>query len=443
MLAVGIILGIILYVVMMSMMIIFERDKPKNIIIWSMVFLATQVVGFVIYILIRIVFYKKKRTFITKQSEDQIYHDIISKNLFENGAHLNHDVLNFNEMAFNSKVTVNNHYEIFTETKEFKDNLYKDIEKAKHYILFEVTRVNSKDFGEIKKLLIKKASNNLTIKFIYDRPIKHSLKKELKAAGIRVYKYSKFNTVGKVYANLRNSIIIDGEIAYLSNLNISNNQLASTKEKANLFMRLKGDIVQNIDVAMHQDIVFASGKHLDYTKRAKVELSNEIHLQYITNNIEQNIELALIKAICSAEKSVQLQLSQFIPTESIMSLLRFAINSNIDVKLMVPLKNDRRGKYFASRAYAKELALMGANVYLYDGFINYNAITVDDEYVIYGSFIVDREHITTSPQNMLFIKDNKAVKKFKTIFDVCVDNSYRINNAKFMLMRERFFKNFV
>ena len=110
---------------------------------------------------------------------------------------------------------------------------------------------------------------------------------------------------------------------------------------------------------------------------------------------------------------------------------------------MVPLKNNRYGKYFASRAYAKQLALFGANVYLYDGYINFNAITIDDEYVICGSYVIDREHLNTSLQSMLFIKDNKAVKNFNSIFKKGIENSYRINDAKVLLLREKFFKNFV
>ena len=128
------------------------------------------------------------------------------------------------------------------------------------------------------------------------------------------------------------------------------------------------------------------------------------------------MELAIIKAICMAKNSVQLELSQFIPTESIISLLRFAINSNIEVRLMVPLKNYNFGKYFASRAYAKELALLGANVYLFDGYINFNAITIDDEYVMYGSYVIDREHINTSQQNIIIIFVNYSIFRRKMSF---------------------------
>jgi phosphatidylserine/phosphatidylglycerophosphate/cardiolipin synthase-like enzyme len=110
---------------------------------------------------------------------------------------------------------------------------------------------------------------------------------------------------------------------------------------------------------------------------------------------------------------------------------------------MVPLKTNNHSKYFATRAYAKELALIGANVYLYDGFIRSNKIVIDNEYILYGSFTMDREHIKHGIQNVVIIKDKKAVLEFNKLFDEDVNNSYRINNAKYMLLREKFFKNFV
>ena len=441
-----VILAIILilaYIVMMSMMIIFERDKPKNIIIWSIVFISTQVVGYVVYLVIRQVFHKKKNSLNVKMAEDEIYNNLISNRLYDNSTELNHNVFEFNSKAFNSNITANNNYTVFTDRENFKENLITDLTQAKNYIVFEFTKVNSKDFEEVKQLLIEKAKEGVDVRVVYDRVNSLKLLKELKTGGVRVYRFSKYNTVGKVYANLRNAISIDGTTCYLSNMNISNKQFKKDCDEACVFMRIKGDVVQDIDVNIHKDTIFASGKYIDYTKLDKSTYANKCFMQYVNNSSSNDMELALIKAICMAKESIQMELAQFIPTESIMSLLRFAINSNIEVRLMVPLKNYSFGKYFASRAYAKELALLGANVYLYDGYINFNATTIDNEYVIYGSYIVDREHINTSPQNMLFVKDNKMVKIFNEIFNDCINNSYRINDAKFMLLREKFFKNFV
>ncbi len=144
-----------------------------------------------------------------------------------------------------------------------------------------------------------------------------------------------------------------------------------------------------------------------------------------------------------AKKSISLQLNEFIPTESIMSLLRFAINSHIEVKLMVPLKTATPATYYATRAYAKELALAGAKVYLYDGFIRFNAIVIDERIVLVGSYSINRQHINTSLQNLAVIEDFAVVSEFLRLFDMGVDNSYKINDARYMLLRERFFKNFV
>lgn len=433
----------ILYVAMMGFMIILERDKPKNMIIWSVVFLCTQIIGYIIFIASRYVFYKKKQSLTIKQKEDEIYNKLISKNVYDNKANTNNEVFNFTKLAFNANITVNNSYEFFDTYENIKENLIKDITNANHTIIFEITKINTKDFQDVKNLLIEKAKANVDVRFVYNRSISYKFIKELKEAGVRAYRFSKLNTVGRVYSNLRNIIVIDGKIAYFANLDFTKNQLSGNKEISASCLKVKGDVVQDVNILAHKDTIFASGKYIEYKKAYSNELKNSTTLQFVTNQADNDLELVLIKAICMAKSSIQLQLAQFIPTESIMSLLRFAINSNIDVRLMVPLKNDRRGKYFASRAYAKELALFGANVYLYDGYIKFNSITIDNEYVITGSYVVDREHLNTSLQNMLLIKDNKAVTNYNKIFEECVQNSYRISNAKYMLLMEKFFKNFV
>ena len=447
MITLSVILGIILfisYVGMMSVMIILERDKPKNIIIWSMVFLLSQVVGYIVYLIIRNVFYKKRNSLFVKHKEDKIYDGLIAKKLYDNKAEVSHNVFDFNNLAFKTKVTANNYIKFINNYSSLKESLMKDLENAKNYIILELTKINSNEFQEIKNILINKAQDeNLMIKLVHDSRISHKLIKELKQAGVKVYRFSKFNTVGKVYSNLRNTISIDGVITYIANLNITDKQLEEGNDTVYSFLRLSGDIAQDINVQTHKDAIFASGKFIPYLEQNKPQISNKNYIQLVANNAKTELELAIINAICMAKKSIQMQLNAFIPTESIISLLNFAINSDIDVRLMVPLKTFAHSKYFASRAYAKQLALYGANVYLFDGYINSNAITIDDEYVIYGSYILDREHLNTSPQNMLFIKNEKIVEEFNNSFNVAIDNSYRINDAKFMLLREKFFKNFV
>lgn len=433
----------IIYIIMMSIMIIFERDKPRNIIIYTALFLFTQIVGYCIYLISRLFLNKKKASLQTKNIEDEIYVNLSKKALKEVDVNSNCDIVNFNKLAFNANLTVNNNYEIITSYKKLKDSICADIKKASHYILLELTKVNKQDFEPIKNALIEKAKEGVIVKFVHDKFINLRLKKELKSKGVKVYKFSKFNTIGNIYENNRDIISIDGNVAYLSNFNIKKRQINSKFEIMDCFIKLKGDILQSINLELHKDTIFASGKYIEYKKQVANELSNACEMQYVSNQFEKDLELLIIKAISLSKKSIQLQLKEFIPTESIMSLLNFAINSNIQVKLMVPLKSNGHSKFYATRAYSKELALLGANVYLYDGYIRFNAITIDDEYVLTGSYKMDREHIGSALQNVILIKDGKAVASLNKLFENGINNSYRINNAKYMLLREKFFKNFV
>lgn len=432
-----------MFIIMMSIMIIFERDKPKHIISWTIVFLFTQLIGYIVFTIFKIISYKKRHSLIVKQNEDLVYKNLIQHKLTNEQKLVQDEVFDFNSLAYNANLTQNNTYEILNSYAKYKETLLRDLKNANSYIFLELERINSLDFEDVKNVLIEKASKGVSVKLIYDNLISSKIKKALIKAGVRVKTFSKHNVIGGNYANLRNVISIDGNIVYIGRLDANKKQLSGANDISSAFIKLKGDVVQDVNLATHQDIVFSTGKYIDYKEVKKDVASNDTSIQFVSNEQDTDIELLIIKAICMAKKSIQLQLEKFIPTESIMSLLRFAINSNIEVKLMIPLKTGRNSKYFASRAYAKELALFGAKVYLYDGYVRFNAITIDSQYVIYGNYAIDREYITNALQNVLIFKDSKAVNFFNKEFESCVNNSYKINNAKYMLVREKFFKNFV
>lgn len=437
------ILLFLIYIIMMSIMIIFERDKPKNIIIWSIIFLVSSVIGYIIYGAFRIVFFKKKESLVKKDKEDDIYINLVNSEIYDNNKITQNELYEFNRLAYGAKLTSNNTYKFYETYTSFKTNLIDEIKNAKSYIILELTKVNKTDFEPIVDLLIEKVNAGIIVKFVYENMLSFGIVNRLRKAGVKVYRFSKYNTIGKVYANKRNSIVIDGSVAYIGSLEMKNRQLSGNVDMACSYLKLTGDVVQDIDLSAHKDVVFASGKFMPYIAPRREINNSSCNMQFVTNEFNNDIELLIIKAICMAKKSIQLQLKSFVPTESIMSLLRFAINSNIEVRLMVPLKTNFRTKYYAYRAYAKELALFGANVYLYDGYITYNSIVIDDMIVLYGSYILDREHLSTALQNVMVIENKDVANFFNNKFEDCVNNSYRICNAKYMLTREKFFKNFV
>lgn len=444
MLGLRIIFGIIFilsYFIMVSVMIIFERRKPRVVIAWIAIFLLTQCLGYIAYLIVRCVMVKKKNSLLIKEKEDDIYSKLVSKHLKDYDINTEDDIFTFNKMLYGATTTENNSFEIFNTYPKFKDNLIKEMKTAKSYIFMELKQFDAVDFEDYKQILINKAKDDLVVRLTFDCHIPSKLKKELKLAGVKVNNFSKLKSIYNAYSNQRSIISIDGTTIYIGDF--LTKKLKNSKIKidyAHGYIKLKGEVVQNIDLTLRQDLAFSSGKYIEYNKIHREEISDKTIVQYVQNNVNLDFELLLIKAICTAKKSIQLQVNDFVPTDSIISLLKYATNSHLQVKLMISLREHNQSKKFASRAFAKELALLGANVYLYDGYINYNAIVLDDEYVLVGDYSLNRNLVSSSLQSVLVVKDENIVNHYNKAFDDGIKNSYRVNNAKYMLMREKIFK---
>ncbi len=431
---------LISYLCMLSLMIIFERDKPRSIFIWSVIFLFTQIVGYIVYVIFKIVYLKRKKILKIKSIEDEIYLDLSNKKIVQLKQKINDDLLEFSSRSFNSQVRVNNDIEFITNYDEFKNSLKKDISSANKFIFFEFDKINKKDFFEIATLLTEKAEEGVTIKCA-GNCLPHKIKKLFNTKKVKFYKFKNSSMCSKSFANKRNVISIDGKVIYLSNLDNSDKKL--TFDNDFLITKLRGQIVQDVNLKLYEDVIFASGKYMEYQDNVENSFNNNNIIEYVTNDDAKNIELLLIKAICTAKKSIRMELREFAPNETIMSLLKYAVNSNIKVELIIPIKTKNYSRYYAYRAFAKELALSGAGVYLYDGYINFNAIIIDKTYVLTGSFVMDKGHINKSLQNILIIKDEKSASLLNKKLDLAIDNSYQINDARFLILREKFCKNFI
>ena len=427
---------------MVSVMVLFERKKPRIILAWIAIFLVTQLLGYIAYLIVRCVMTKKKNMLLIKEKEDDIYSKLVSKHLKDFSVETNDDIFAFNQMVYSATTTENNNIEIFNSFTKFKENLIKELKNATNYIFIELKQIDIADFEEIKSILITKAKEDLTVRLTIDCNMPKKVKKELKQSGVKVYNFSRLKSVYSTYSNERSLISIDGKIVYLGDFltKKAKNEKLKIDYMFN-YIKIKGEAVQNIDLTLRQDLAFSSGKYIEYNKIAKEQIDNKSTIQYVSNNINLDLELLLVKAICAAKTSIQLQVKDFVPTDSVISLLKYAANSHLQVRLMISIKDYKQTRKFASRAFAKELALLGANVYLYDGYINYNSIVLDDEYAIVGSYSLNRNLISSSLQSVLLIKDEKVINHYNKAFDEGIKNSYRVNNAKYTLIREKVFKN--
>ena len=69
--------------------------------------------------------------------------------------------------------------------------------------------------------------------------------------------------------------------------------------------------------------------------------------------------------IATAQESIYLTTPYFIPNESILTALKNAALSGLDVRIIIPGKPDNRFVFWASFSYLKDLLPAGVRVYQY------------------------------------------------------------------------------
>ncbi|PWG67864.1 cardiolipin synthase, partial [Enterobacter mori] len=80
----------------------------------------------------------------------------------------------------------------------------------------------------------------------------------------------------------------------------------------------------------------------------------------------------------------------FVPNESIRTALKAAATKGVEVRVMVPEKNDSFLTQYASRYYFPELLLEGIEVYSYQkGFMHQKVMIIDGDLASVGTANMD------------------------------------------------------
>ena len=97
-----------------------------------------------------------------------------------------------------------------------------------------------------------------------------------------------------------------------------------------------------------------------------------------------------MRLINKAKERIYVQTPYFIPDEAVLTALKIAALSGVDVRVMIPCKPDHPFVYWATHSYAGDLLDSGARCYYYDaGFLHAKGMVVDGLVSCYGTANMD------------------------------------------------------
>ncbi len=365
-----------------------------------------------------------------------------------------------------SMLTANNEVKLLINGEEKFPELLLAIENARSHIHLEYYIYENDITGnDVAEMLIKKAKEGIEVRFMYDDFGSHSLGKsfikKLTDAGVQTapfYKIKWFALANRInYRNHRKIVIIDGLTGFVGGINMSDKYRNDLKSKYNLFWRdthllIKGQATSYLQYLFICDWNFCSNTKLSYNETYFPAVSQN---QTITNDLIQIaasgpdssqpvIFYSLLEAIGSAKKSIYITSPYFIPGESLMDALIIAIQSGLDVKILIPGNSDSKMVNAAASAYYTELLQYGAKIYKYNkGFVHAKTMVIDDDLAIIGSANMDYRSFDLNFEVNAMVYSKNIAKQLTVAFEndlkdaVQIDDKLWLNRPKYIHLWEK------
>lgn len=420
--------------------VLHERRDPVRALSWIAVIVLLPFIGIGLFLFFG-QDYRKQKIFNRKEIKDLKQFEHLSyKQLREIDSFSNPEVASNREIITlllnnnKSLLTTNNRLEVLNDGQQTFSSLIDALGRAESFIHLEYYIFENDVLGgEIVEILKEKARAGVEVRFIYDDVGSWNLKrrfiKSLREAGVQVHCFmpvvfpwftSKIN-----YRNHRKIVVIDGNVGFTGGLNIADRYLNGTKHGPwrDTHLKIEGTAVHMLQLTFLTDWYFATGIQLrDKEKYLALRggYVGDTAVQIATSGPDSDwatIMQAYFAAINKATDHIYISTPYFMPGESLLTALKVAALSGIDVRIMLPSRSDSKIVYWASRSYVAELLEARIKVYLYnEGFNHSKIMTIDNHFSSIGTANMDNRSFEDNFEVTAMIYDHRITNQLEQRF---------------------------
>jgi len=446
-------LVLLVTILVMIFVIILENKDPIRTVAWILVLLLIPVGGIILYLYLGR--NPRKRKMINEKSfkdnlaidamiRDQLIllnaHQFIKEERLTGMRNMMRLLLNNNKAL----ITLHNRIKILNNGRQTFGSIIYELENARHHIHFEFYIIEDDQIGNrIKEILARKASEGVEVRVIYDDLGSWSLSKKfirhLTDAGAEVQSFMPVRTylfANKVNFRLhRKIIVVDGRVAFVGGINVADRYLRGLDKGSqwrDTHLKLEGDSVNSLQAVFMMDWNFVSGRMiLDPVYFPSHNIVDSKLVQIVTSGPDsdwESIMQAYFHAITSARSYVYIATPYFLPNESVMTALKTAALGGVDVRIILPEKNDSWIVGRSSRSYLEDLLLAGVRVFFYlKGFTHSKLMIVDDIFASVGTANMDIRSFNQDFEVNALIYNEEVAVRLRDDFLMDGSNSLELN----------------
>lgn len=431
--AISLIFSIIAFVIAIT--IFLENRNPAQTVSWLFLLAFNPIIGFIFYVSFGQKFRKQRKFHKKALLDDKAFAALSLKNVqseleqLQVGTHL-HQLFRLAHNIGKTPISLHTDTKVLTNGDETFTEIMKYLKQARHHIHMEYYIVRNDELGrEIKDLLIEKAKAGVEVRFLYDAvgswKLPRAYIRELRQAGVLIYpffpvKLPWFNNRIN-FRNHRKIIIVDGDIGFIGGLNIGDEYLGKNSYFGfwrDTHLWVHGEAVRSLQLIFLRDWFYNTDEDFDpsgYLTVKKVKGEQLGGVQMVAGGPDQDWEVIkhlFFSMIVSAKHSIWIASPYFVPDDDILSALKVAALSGVDVRMLVPARPDKRIVFHASRSYFSELLEAGAKIYEYQrGFMHSKILIIDHKLASIGTSNMDLRSFHLNFEVNAFLYRSKSLEK--------------------------------
>lgn len=457
--------------------VFFQRRDPKAVWTWLLALYFLPIFGFLLYLVLCQDF-RKSKMFHVKEVEDRLRYPVKSQeegiqdreSWFRDPLCRDYeDLVLYNLTTSGAVLTVDNTVDIFTDGVEKFADLKEEMRKAETYIHIQYYIIkNDEVFQSIIPILEEKAREGVEVRILYDgmggRFMPGRVWESLRSSGIQVGEFFPA-FLGRLqlrvnYRNHRKIVVIDGKVGYVGGFNIGREYISKDPKFGywrDTHLKIRGSAVYALQIRFVLDWnyatkenLFKNGKYFGLSDREtgergdgnpavfvpKPELFGQrAGIQIINSGPDasnRQIRNNYLQLFHKAKHHIYIQTPYFVPDDAVLSALKIAAESGLDVRLMIPCKPDHPFVYWATYSYVKDMLEAGARCYTYeDGFLHAKGVMVDSLVSCYGTANMDIRSFELNFEVNATIFDAETTQKLEAAFLKDLDHCREITKKRY------------
>ncbi len=431
--------------------IVHDRKDPAKTLAWIAVIAMVPLVGIVCYLAVGRN-HRKKKMFDVKALQNYSHIELLCRRQLKDlckpdrmdNADVSDNIEIIRLLLNNNKslLAMHNRVEILDNGGPTFDSLVAALESARSSIHLEYYIFENDEIGHrIADILMAKAAQGVEVRLIYDdvgswHPKRRFIRR-LRDAGVEVECFLPvaFPWVTKHlnYRNHRKIVVVDGKIAFTGGINIADRYVKGTRfgPWRDIHLRIEGEAVRLLQAVFISDWYFVRGHLLAADRYFPATDEKTVSPMQIASSGPDSdwatIMQAFFSAISKAKDHIYISTPYFIPNAALLTAMKVAALSGVDVRIIIPLRSDSRLVYWATRSYVAELLDAGVQVYMYNaGFNHSKLLIIDGEFSSVGSANMDIRSFEDNFEVSAVMYDRKIAQRLTRSFEEDLEHSILI-----------------